>query len=265
MPASCAEPIHIRCIPGRFEHVSMGHKCLGCMAAGAWVQFLGGLGQRGPHQPPQEIIPATHHAKSCLVIFRCFGSSRERLRRVPFKKSPVVFVCQSSSSHHHHRHLIIIIISSSSSSHHHLIIIIFSSSSHHHHHHHHHLSPLSLLLFLFFSNLAVQPLSGKVRVECQKLMVFCDFWGSRKCSENCACNSFCLIRPFFRERKNKRKSPKTVKNWGFLAIFSCLKQPSAGIRLLSVKNCFFFAILVCPNLCLHLFCLIRPSSNSVLR
>ena len=26
------------------------------MAAGAWVQFLGGLGQRGPHQPPQTII-----------------------------------------------------------------------------------------------------------------------------------------------------------------------------------------------------------------
>ena len=75
--------------------------------------------------------------------------SRERLRRVPFKKSPVIFVCQSSSSHHHHRHLIIIIIiiiSSSSSSHHHLIIIIFSSSSHHHHH----LSPLSLLLFFSF-------------------------------------------------------------------------------------------------------------------
>ena len=139
----------------------------------------------------------------------------------------------------------------------------------------------------------MQPLSGKVRVECQKLRVFCDFcdffwsgaplsgnpaveyqklrvfcdfflvgctplrenegrvsktvfflrfWGSRNCPKNCAHDSFCLIRPFFRERKNERKSPKNVKSWGFLAIFSCSKQPSAGIRLSSVKNWWFFAI-----------------------
>ena len=75
------------------------------------------------------------------------------------------------------------------------------------------------------------------------------FWCARKCPEDCAQDSFCLIRPFFRESKNERKSPKNVKNWGFLAIFSCSKQPSAGIRLSSVKNCVFFAILVCPNLC----------------
>ena len=93
------------------------------------------------------------------------------------------------------------------------------------------------------------PLSGKTRVECQKLVFFLRFWGSRNCPENCAHNSFCLIRPFFRERKNKRKSPKNVKNWVFLAIFSCSKQPSVGIRLSSVKNWCFFAILVCPNLC----------------
>ena len=110
------------------------------------------------------------------------------------------------------------------------------------------------------------PLSGNPAVECQKLGVFCDFflvgctslkenegrvsktggflrfWGSRNCPENCAHDSFCLIRPFFRERKNERKSPKNVKNWGFLAIFSCSKQPSAGIRLSSVKNWVFFAI-----------------------
>ena len=83
------------------------------------------------------------------------------------------------------------------------------------------------------------PLSGKTRVECQKLVFFLRFWWSRNCPENCAHDSFCLIRPFFRERKNERKSPKNVKNWGFLAIFSCSKQPSAGIRLSSVKNCFF--------------------------
>ena len=72
---------------------------------------------------------------------------------------------------------------------------------------------------------------------------FLRFWGSRNCPENCAHNSFCLIRPFFQERKNERKSPKNVKNWGFLA-FTCSKQPSAEIRLLSVKNWVFFAILV---------------------
>ena len=63
----------------------------------------------------------------------------------------------------------------------------------------------------------MQPLSGKVRVECQKLRVFCDF-----------CNFFCLIRPFFQERKNERKSPKNVKNCGFLAIFLCLKKKEKG-------------------------------------
>ena len=65
------------------------------------------------------------------------------------------------------------------------------------------------------------PLSGNPAVECQKLRVFCDFflvgctplrenegrvsktgfflrfWGSRNCPENCAHDSFCLIRPFF--------------------------------------------------------------------
>ena len=102
------------------------------------------------------------------------------------------------------------------------------------------------LRFFFWSG---APLSGKTRVECQKLVGFLRFWGSRNCPENCAHDSFCLIRPFFRERKNDRKSPKNVKNWGFLAIFSCSKQPSAGIRLSSVKNWVFFAILVCPNLC----------------
>ena len=84
------------------------------------------------------------------------------------------------------------------------------------------------------------PLSGKTRVECQKLGFFLRFWGSRKCPEDCAHDSFCLMRPFFRERKNERKSPKNVKNWVFLAIFSCSKQPSAGIRLSSVKNWVFF-------------------------
>ena len=79
--------------------------------------------------------------------------SQERLRRIPFKKSSVVFVCQSSSSYHHYCHLIIIIIilSSSSSFYHHLIIILSSSSSYHHLTIiHHHLSPLSLLLFFSF-------------------------------------------------------------------------------------------------------------------
>ena len=96
------------------------------------------------HTLPKHMAPLA----AALASLGVATDSRERLRRVPFKKSPVVFVCQSSSSHHHHRHLIIIIISSSSSSsHHHLIILIFSSSSHHHHHH---LSPLSLLLFFSF-------------------------------------------------------------------------------------------------------------------
>ena len=82
--------------------------------------------------------------------------SRERLRRVPFEKSPVIFVCQSSSSHHHHFIIIIIIIISSSSHHHHLLIIISPSSSS---------FPSLSLAFLFFSNLA-QPSSHEKRARC---------------------------------------------------------------------------------------------------
>ena len=92
--------------------------------------------------------------------------------------------------------------------------------------------------FLRFFFGRVHPLrENKGRVS--KTVVFLRFWGSQNCPENCAHDSFCLIRPFFRERKNEQKSPKNVKNWGFLAIFSCSKQPSAGIRLSNVKNCFF--------------------------
>ena len=86
---------------------------------------------------------------------------------------------------------------------------------------------------------------------------FLRFWGSRKCPEDCAHDSFCFIRPFFREMKNERKSPKNVKNWGFLAIFSCSKQPSAGILFLRFW---------CARICAYdLFCLIRPSPNPVPR
>ena len=79
-------------------------------------------------------------------------------------------------------------------------------------------------------------LCGNPAVECQKLRVFCEFflarctplrenegqvsktegflrfWCARKCDEDCADDSFCYIRPFFRESKNERKSPKNVKN-----------------------------------------------------
>ena len=89
-----------------------------------WINTLG--------QQSHQALPA-HVVKRGWPSFLS-SSSRERLRRVPFKKSPVVFVFQSSSSHHHHRHHLIII--SSSSSHHHLTIIII-------------IFPLSLSCFSF--------------------------------------------------------------------------------------------------------------------
>ena len=69
---------------------------------------------------------------------------------------------------------------------------------------------------VFFASFGVPgaPLSGKTRVECQT-EGFLRFWCARKCPEDCADDSFCFIRSFFRERKNERKSPKNVKNWGF--------------------------------------------------
>ena len=108
------------------------------------------------------------------------------------------------------------------------------------------------------------PLSGNPAVECQKLIVFCyfflvgctplrenegrvsktgvflRFWGSRNCPENCAHDSFCLIRPFFQERKNERKSPKNVKNWGFLFEATLCGNPAVKCQKLVVFLRFFF-------------------------
>ena len=102
-------------------------------------------------------IAVRRFPSSLVMLGYCL--SRERLRRVPFKKSPVIFICQSSSSHHHHLIIIIIIIIISSSSHHHHLLIIISPSSSS-------FPSLSLsLAFLFFSNLA-QPSSHEKRARC---------------------------------------------------------------------------------------------------
>ena len=78
-------------------------------------------------------------------------------------------------------------------------------------------------------------LSGTTGVECQKLRVFCDF-GARICPEDYPKDLFCYIRPFFQEAKNEQKSPKNVKNWGFLAFFFGRVHPSQGKRGSSVKT-----------------------------
>ena len=130
-------------------------------------------------------------------------------------------------------------------------------------------------------------LCGNPAVECQKLRVFCKFWCARctslrenkgqvsktegflrywcvqKCLENCAHNSFCLIRPFF--LRNKRKSPKNVKNWGFWRFFRVRSNPlqESGCR---VSKTGFFLRFWCARICAYnLFCLIRPSPNPVTR
>ena len=55
---------------------------------------------------------------------------------------------------------------------------------------------------------------------------------------------------FSREKKWAKIAKKRQK-LGVFGDFSCSKQLSAGIRLSSVKNCGFLAILLCPNLCPH--------------
>ena len=167
------------------------------------------------------------------------------------------------------------------------------------------------LRYFFWSG---APLSGNPAVECQKLMVFCDFflvgctplrenegrvsktdgflrfWGSRKCPENCAHDSFCLIRPFFRERKNEQKLPKNVKNWGVFGNFFVFKATLCGNPAVECQKprvfCDFFLVGCtplrenegrvsktggflrfwgsrnCPENCAHdSFCLIRPFFN----
>ena len=162
----------------------------------------------------------------------------------------------------------------------------------------------------------MQPLSGKVRVECQKLRVFCDFcdffwlgaplsgnpavecqklgvfcefflvgctplrenegrvsktggflrfWGSRNCPENCAHDSFCLIRPFFRERKMSENRQKTSKTGGFWRFFRVRSNPlrESGCRVSKTGG---FLRFWCARICAHdSFCLIRPSPDPVPR
>ena len=75
---------------------------------------------------------------------------------------------------------------------------------------------------------------------------FLRFWGSRNCPENCAHDSF--YDRFFERRKMSENRQKTSKTGGFWRFFRVRSNP-LGIRLSSVKNWIFFAILVCPNLC----------------
>ena len=110
----------------------------------------------------------------------------------------------------------------------------------------------------------VHPSQGK-RGSSVKNWFFLRFWGARKCPEDCADDSFCLIRPFFRERKNERKSPKNVKNWGFWRFFRVRSNPlrESGCR---VSKTGFFLRFWCARICANdSFCFIRPSPNPVPR
>ena len=108
-------------------------------------------------------------------------------------------------------------------------------------------------------------LSGKTRVECQKLGFFCVFEGPETVLKTVLTIRFASYGRFFERGKMNENRQKTLKTGGFLAIFSCSKQPSAGIRLSSVKNWVFLRFW-CARTCAHnSFCLIRPSPDPVPR
>ena len=68
---------------------------------------------------------------------------------------------------------------------------------------------------------------------------FLRFWCARKCPEDCADDSFCYIRPFFRERKNERKSPKTLKT-GVFGDFFVFEGTLCGNPAVECQKLVFF-------------------------
>ena len=100
---------------------------------------------------------------------------------------------------------------------------------------------------IFFGR--VHPSQGKRGSSVKIWVFFCVFGGPETVLKTVLTIRFASYGRFFERGKMSENRQKTSKTGGVLAIFSCSKQPSAGIRLSSVKNWGFFAILVCPNLC----------------
>ena len=116
------------------------------------------------------------------------------------------------------------------------------------------------------------PLSGKTRVECQKLGVFCVFGGPESVLKTVLTIRFASYGRFFERGKmseNRQKTSKTGGFWqffrvrsnplresgcrvsktdGFLRFFFGRVHPSQGKRGSSVKNWGFFAFLGVPKL-----------------
>ena len=89
---------------------------------------------------------------------------------------------------------------------------------------------------------------------------FLRFWCARKCPEDCADDSFCYIRPFFRESKNhflSQNRQKTSKIDGFLRFFHVRSNPlrESGCRVSKIEGFLPFCARICAN---DLFCYIRP-------
>ena len=109
------------------------------------------------------------------------------------------------------------------------------------------------------------PLSGKTRVECQKLRVFCVFGVPESVLRIVLTIRFASYGRFFERAKMSENRQKTLKTWGFWQFFRVRSNPlrESGCRVLKTEGFLrFWCARICAN---NSFCLIRPSPNPVPR
>ena len=106
---------------------------------------------------------------------------------------------------------------------------------------------------IFFSG---APLSGKTRVECQKLRVFYDFGVPEFVLRIGPTTRFATYGRFFKKSKISENRKKTSKTDGFLRFFNVRSNPlrESGCRVSKTEGFLRFCARICPH---DLFCHIR--------
>ena len=109
------------------------------------------------------------------------------------------------------------------------------------------------------------PLSGKTRVECQKLGFFCVFGGPETVLKTVLTIRFASYGRFFKRGKMSENRQKTSKTGGFWRFFRVRSNPlrESGCRVSKIG---VFLRFWCARICAHdSFCLIRPCPDPVPR
>ena len=126
---------------------------------------------------------------------------------------------------------------------------------------------VSKTVFFFFASFGVPgaPLSGKTRVKCQKLRVFCVFGVPESVLRIVLTIRFASYGRFFERGKMSENRQKTSKTGGFWRFFRVRSNPlrESGCPVSKTGD---FLRFWCARICAHnSFCLIRPSPNPVPR